>query len=71
MIMKKYKNKYFNVTDPVIPWYYYVPREGIENERSEPNSVRRLPASKLFKYFCRLSYRTVALLVIDLQENTT
>lgn len=32
--------------DPVIPWYYYVPREGIENERNEPNSVRRLPASK-------------------------
>ncbi|XP_049708176.2 probable phosphorylase b kinase regulatory subunit beta isoform X4 [Helicoverpa armigera] len=31
--------------DPVIPWYYYVPREGIENERSEPNSVRRLPAN--------------------------
>lgn len=34
------------VLDPVIPWYYYVPREGIESERSEPNSVRRLPASK-------------------------
>lgn len=32
--------------DPVIPWYYYVPREAIENERSEPNSVRRIPASK-------------------------
>ncbi|CAG9098416.1 hypothetical protein JYU34_002377 [Plutella xylostella] len=31
--------------DPVIPWYYYVPREGVENERSEPNSVRRIPAS--------------------------
>ncbi|CAK1550086.1 unnamed protein product [Leptosia nina] len=31
--------------DPVIPWYYYVPREGIENERSEPYSVRRLPAN--------------------------
>ncbi|KAF9409433.1 hypothetical protein HW555_011208 [Spodoptera exigua] len=31
--------------DPVIPWYYYVPREGIENERNEPNSVRRLPAN--------------------------
>ncbi|XP_072936893.1 probable phosphorylase b kinase regulatory subunit beta isoform X2 [Epargyreus clarus] len=32
--------------DPVIPWYYYVPREGIENERSEPYSVRRVPASQ-------------------------
>ncbi|XP_046961830.1 probable phosphorylase b kinase regulatory subunit beta [Vanessa cardui] len=32
--------------DPVIPWYYYVPKEGIENERSEPYSVRRLPANK-------------------------
>ncbi|XP_031763872.2 probable phosphorylase b kinase regulatory subunit beta isoform X2 [Galleria mellonella] len=31
--------------DPVIPWYYYVPREYIENERSEPNSVRRIPAN--------------------------
>ncbi|XP_060808968.1 probable phosphorylase b kinase regulatory subunit beta isoform X3 [Amyelois transitella] len=31
--------------DPVIPWYYYVPREGIDNERSEPNSVRRVPAN--------------------------
>lgn len=40
----EFKN-YF-ITDPVIPWYYYVPREGIENERNEPNSVRRLPASK-------------------------
>ncbi|XP_026327867.1 probable phosphorylase b kinase regulatory subunit beta isoform X4 [Hyposmocoma kahamanoa] len=32
--------------DPVIPWYYYVPREGIENERNEPYSVRRVPASQ-------------------------
>ncbi|CAH2067131.1 unnamed protein product, partial [Iphiclides podalirius] len=31
--------------DPVIPWYYYVPREGVENERNEPYSVRRLPAN--------------------------
>ncbi|CAH2104309.1 unnamed protein product [Euphydryas editha] len=31
--------------DPVIPWYYYVPREGIENERIEPYSVRRIPAN--------------------------
>ncbi|XP_013133618.1 PREDICTED: probable phosphorylase b kinase regulatory subunit beta isoform X3 [Papilio polytes] len=31
--------------DPVIPWYYYVPREGVENERSEPYSVRRIPAN--------------------------
>ncbi|XP_053605602.1 probable phosphorylase b kinase regulatory subunit beta isoform X3 [Plodia interpunctella] len=31
--------------DPVIPWYYYVPREGVENERNEPNSVRRVPAN--------------------------
>ncbi|XP_013168313.1 PREDICTED: probable phosphorylase b kinase regulatory subunit beta isoform X2 [Papilio xuthus] len=32
--------------DPVIPWYYYVPREGVENERSEPYSVRRIPANQ-------------------------
>ncbi|XP_073941999.1 probable phosphorylase b kinase regulatory subunit beta [Choristoneura fumiferana] len=32
--------------DPVIPWYYYVPREGIENERNEPYSVRRIPANQ-------------------------
>ncbi|XP_041971437.1 probable phosphorylase b kinase regulatory subunit beta isoform X2 [Aricia agestis] len=31
--------------DPVIPWYYYVPRDGIENERNEPYSVRRIPAN--------------------------
>ncbi|GBP87004.1 Probable phosphorylase b kinase regulatory subunit beta [Eumeta japonica] len=31
--------------DPVIPWYYYVPRDGIDNERSEPYSVRKLPAN--------------------------
>ncbi|XP_059060588.1 probable phosphorylase b kinase regulatory subunit beta isoform X2 [Achroia grisella] len=29
--------------DPVIPWYYYVPRESIENERNEPNSMRKIP----------------------------
>ncbi|XP_037297906.1 probable phosphorylase b kinase regulatory subunit beta isoform X1 [Manduca sexta] len=32
--------------DPVIPWYYYVPKEGVENERTEPNSVRRIPANQ-------------------------
>ncbi|XP_045512466.1 probable phosphorylase b kinase regulatory subunit beta isoform X2 [Pieris brassicae] len=32
--------------DPVIPWYYYVPREGVESERNEPYSVRRVPANK-------------------------
>ncbi|XP_063358437.1 probable phosphorylase b kinase regulatory subunit beta isoform X1 [Cydia amplana] len=32
--------------DPVIPWFYYVPREGIENERNEPYSVRRMPANQ-------------------------
>ncbi|XP_050670276.1 probable phosphorylase b kinase regulatory subunit beta isoform X16 [Leptidea sinapis] len=32
--------------DPVIPWYYYVPSDGIENERNDPYSVRRLPASE-------------------------
>ncbi|XP_061382467.1 probable phosphorylase b kinase regulatory subunit beta isoform X1 [Danaus plexippus] len=32
--------------DPVIPWYYYVPRDGIDSERSEPYSVRRIPANK-------------------------
>ncbi|XP_047514737.1 probable phosphorylase b kinase regulatory subunit beta isoform X4 [Pieris napi] len=31
--------------DPVIPWYYYVPREGVESERNEPYSVRRVPAN--------------------------
>ncbi|VVC92224.1 unnamed protein product [Leptidea sinapis] len=31
---------------PVIPWYYYVPSDGIENERNDPYSVRRLPASE-------------------------
>lgn len=34
------------ILDPVIPWYYYVPREGIDNERNEPYSVRRIPASE-------------------------
>lgn len=31
--------------DPVIPWYYYVPKDAIDNERHEPYSVKRLPAS--------------------------
>lgn len=53
--MGTYLSSFFLITDPVIPWYYYVPREGIENERSEPYSVRRIPASKL--YFCLNSYK--------------
>lgn len=36
----------YTFLDPVIPWYYYVPREGVESERSEPYSMRRIAASK-------------------------
>nr|XP_021206842.1 probable phosphorylase b kinase regulatory subunit beta isoform X3 [Bombyx mori]XP_021206843.1 probable phosphorylase b kinase regulatory subunit beta isoform X3 [Bombyx mori]XP_037866538.1 probable phosphorylase b kinase regulatory subunit beta isoform X3 [Bombyx mori] len=31
--------------DPVIPWYYYIPKESVENERNEPNSTWKVPSS--------------------------
>ncbi|XP_014600411.1 PREDICTED: probable phosphorylase b kinase regulatory subunit beta isoform X1 [Polistes canadensis] len=32
--------------DPVIPMYYYVPKENLENERNDPGSVYRIPSDE-------------------------
>ncbi|KAI4500038.1 hypothetical protein M0802_004908 [Mischocyttarus mexicanus] len=32
--------------DPVIPMYYYVPEENLENERNDPGSVYRIPSDE-------------------------
>jgi phosphorylase kinase alpha/beta subunit len=34
-------------TNAVIPYYYYVPKEFIELERSNPNTQERLPSNEI------------------------
>ena len=40
-IFNKY-NRFF--TDPIIPQYYYVPKQFVEDEKLSPNSVEKLPS---------------------------